>query len=280
MRSLAARSLESTGEWLWKIGRGKEAFSAWQRAAEYVHVDDSAELRIVAISALARLGNSQFPEELTQDVTVDGLGESIATLLAMTEYIRQEDPEELRRPVSAVLARFGDLLGAFSRFDEAESACTKAMDLDPTYDGSWRAQAEIILRSGDDARLDQAEEYARYAVELAPDKPQALHTLSNVLVRRGKTKESLECLERLLRIDGEGIHLSELPGLTHSLIRGVAAGHGKRVRRMIEESGLSESMEPLWHAVRAELGEELEPLPAEIMDTVREIRQEFARNQP
>jgi len=69
-----------------------------------------------------------------------------------------------------------------------------------------------------------------------------------------------------------------MPGLTHSLIRGVAAGHGKRVRRMLEESGLAESMEPLWHAVRAELGEELEPLPAEIMDTVREIRQEFAQN--
>ena len=34
-------------------------------------------------------------------------------------------------------------------------------------------------------------------------------------------------------------------------------------------------MEPLWHAVREELGEALEPLPAEIRDTVTEIRQEF-----
>ena len=44
---------------------------------------------------------------------------------------------------------------------------------------------------------------------------------------------------------------------------------------MMEETGLAEPMEPLWHAVRAELGEELEPLPAEVMDTVTEIRQEF-----
>ena len=46
---------------------------------------------------------------------------------------------------------------------------------------------------------------------------------------------------------------------------------------MMEEKGLTESMEPLWHAVRAELGEELEPLPAEIMDAVTDIRRKFVR---
>ena len=65
------------------------------------------------------------------------------------------------------------------------------------------------------------------------------------------------------------------PGLTESLIRAVAAGHGLRVKRIMEEAGLAEPMEPLWHAVREALGEELEPLPAEIKDTVAEIRQEF-----
>ena len=174
-----------------------------------------------------------------------------------------------RRRLERLVAFLHELFGA-----------SGAMDLDPTYDGSWRIQAEIILRRGDDTRLDEAEEYARRAVDLAPEKPQALHTLSNVLVRRGKTRASLDCLERLLSIDRENINLSEMPGLTHSLIHGVAAGHGKRVRRMLEDSGLVESMEPLWHAVRAELGEELEPLPAEIMDTVREIRQEFSQNRP
>lgn len=280
MRGLAARLLKTAGEWSWKIGRSEEAFSAWQRVAEYVHVDDSAELRVVAVGVLAKKGTSQLPEDPTQDVTMDGIGESVATWLAMTEYIHQEDPEKIRRLASALLATSSDLLSAYGRLDEAESTCAKALDLDPTHDGSWRMQAEIILRRGDDARLDEAEECARRAVELAPEKPQALHTLSNVLVRRSKTKESLDCLERLLCIDRENVNLSEMPGLTHSLIRGVAAGHGKRVSRMLEESGLAESMEPLWHAVRAELGEELEPLPAEIMDTVREIRQEFAQNRP
>ena len=278
MRSAAARLLKVAGDGLWKLERSEEAFSAWQRVVEYVHVDDSEELRMVAVGALAIKGTSQLREDPAQDAMMDGVGESTATWLAMTEYIRQEDPQKLLRMASTFLAVSGDVLSAYGRLCEAESACTKAIDLDPTYGDSWRVQAEIILRLGDDARMDEAEECARHAVELAPDKPQALNTLSNVLVRRGKTKESLDCLERLLRIDGESPRLSELLGLTHSLIRGVAAGHGKRVRRMMEDSGLAESMEPLWHAVRAELGEELEPLPAEIMDTVREVRQEFAHN--
>ena len=47
---------------------------------------------------------------------------------------------------------------------------------------------------------------------------------------------------------------------------------------MMEEFGLVEWMEPLWHAVLAELGEELDPLPAEIMDAVTDIRREFVSN--
>ena len=278
MRGTVAGLLRVAGDWFWKTERSETAFSAWQRVAEYVHVDDSVKLRKVAVHALAKKGYSQFPKRFARDATLDRFRDSIATWVQMAEYVHPEDPEDLRYLVSSLLAISGDVLSAYGSFGEAESACTKAMDLDSTHEGSWRVQAEVIVRRGDDTRLDQAEEYARRAVGLAPEKPPALRTLSNVLVRRGKTKESLDCLERLLRIDGNNPHLSEMPGLTYSLIRGVAAGHAKRVRRMMEESGLAESMEPLWHAVRAELGEELEPLPAEIMDTVREIRQEFAQN--
>ena len=46
----------------------------------------------------------------------------------------------------------------------------------------------------------------------------------------------------------------------------------------MEEFGLVESMEPLWHAIRLELGEDLEPLPAEIMDAVTDIRRNFISN--
>ena len=66
--------------------------------------------------------------------------------------------------------------------------------------------------------------------------------------------------------------------MTQSLFRAVLAGHGPRVKRTMEETGLIETMEPLWHAARAELGASLDPLPAEIMDAVVMIRREIAKN--
>ena len=63
-----------------------------------------------------------------------------------------------------------------------------------------------------------------------------------------------------------------------SLIGAAAAGHGARVKRIMREAGLVESMEPLWHAVRAELGEDLEALPAEVMDAVLLLRRRIAHD--
>ena len=48
-----------------------------------------------------------------------------------------------------------------------------------------------------------------------------------------------------------------------------------RLKQLIEDAGLIQRMEPLWHAVNADLGEEIEPLPAEIMDTVTDVKRKF-----
>ena len=92
----------------------------------------------------------------------------------------------------------------------------------------------------------------------------------------GDWTEALDQLEHALRIAGSESQGQAVTGFTESLIRAVAAGHGRRVIAIMEVAGLAESMEPLWHAIRAELGEELEPLPAEIMMAVTEIRQRFS----
>ena len=100
--------------------------------------------------------------------------------------------------------------------------------------------------------------------------------LSDILALRGNWAEALDLLEHALDVGGDDFQTRDWPGLTESLIEAVAAGHGPRVGQLLESPGLVEPMEPLWHAVRAELGENLEPLPSEIMDTVTEIREEFA----
>ena len=174
------------------------------------------------------------------------------------------------------LVTFLGLLNMHGRYGEAEAACRKATDIEPMHHESWRVLAEAILCQDDDARLPEAEDCARRAVELAPENPGALHTLSDVLARRGNWTEALDRLAHALHIGGDVFQEKEWHGLTESLIPAVAAGHGSRVKRMMEEAGLTEPMEPLWHATRAELGEELEPLPAEIMETVTDLRQEFS----
>ena len=276
LRSQAAWALKSAGDFHARMEQQEKAADAWQQVGEYVHADDAAELRQAVVGALVVKGWSLFPEEFTPGSSLGSYEESISTWLSASEYVREDDPENLRRPAGTLLACSGDVLSAYGEFLRAEAACRKAAAIDPTHEAPWRVLAVVALRRGDDARLHEAEGFARRAVDLAPDKPIALHTLSDVLARVGKWGEALDCLDRSVRVGGDDLNLAKMPGLADSFIRAVASGHGKRVRTILEEAGLTKTMEPLWHAVRAELGEVLEPLPAEVRDTVGEIRQRFA----
>ena len=266
-RQLAAKALNAKGDILAELERNEEAAAAWERATEYVRAEDPKELRYLAFRALRCKATLLFELKRYE--------EAAAIVRRGSEYIRPDDPLETRRwgAVSLeAISQFSNLLG---RHEEAEAACRRATDIEPTHDEAWRVLAETILCQDDDARLSESEECARRAVELAPKNPSALHTLSDVLARRGQWTEALDRIEHALRLGGDDFQKQEWSGLTESLIWAVAAGHGPRVKRIMEEAGLAEPMEPLWHAVREELGEALEPLPAEIRDTVTEIRQEF-----
>ena len=92
----------------------------------------------------------------------------------------------------------------------------------------------------------------------------------------GNRTEALSRFEQALNVGRGRSREHERPRLAQSMIRAVSAGHAGRVKQMMEEAGLVESMEPLWHAVRVELGEELEALPAEILDAVSVIRETIA----
>ena len=266
-RQLAAKALNAQGDILAKLERSEEAITAWERATEYVRVEDPKELRFLAFMALSSKAALLFELKRYE--------EEVAIVRRSSEYIRPDDPLEPRRAVAMMLAASSGLSNLLGRHKEAEADCRRAIDIEPTYDEAWRVLATAVLDQDDDARLSEAEECARRAIELAPKNPSAFHTLSDVLACRGQWTESLDQIEHALRLGGDDFQKQESPGLTESLIWAVAAGHGPRVKRMMEEGGLTEPMEPLWHAVRADLGEELEPLPAEIRDTVTEIRQEF-----
>ena len=277
IRRVAAPVLLTRGNILSELERQAEAIGAWDQVIEYVRTEDPVGLRDVAVYALANKIRAIFPVEIDGDATPNSYEGSIAAVELVAEYVQPDDATKLRDFVSRLLSRMGMLLNLFGDFGRAEAACRKATDIGPSHEESWRVLAEAILRQEDDARLSEAEDHARRAVGLAPENPIASRTLSEILARLGKWTEALDWLERSLLVSGEELSQSRLPGLTEPLIRAVAAGHGKRVKRLMEEANLAEPMEPLWHAVRAELGEELEPLPAEIMDTVTEIKSSFSK---
>ena len=277
MRHIAALALLTKGQVLSRLEQPEDAIGAWDQATAYVRREDPVELRSVAVHAQRNIGKATLPVEIGPDTTLDSFEGSSAAGESMAEYVRSDDPAELRDRVAGLLSRIGMLRNVFGDFGGAEIACKKATDIDPSHAESWRVRAEAILGQEDDARLSEAEDYARRAVGLTPENAIAARTLAEILACLEKWTGALNWLEKSLLDSGEELPQSRTRGLAEPLIRAVAAGHGKRVRRLMEEASLAEPMEPLWHAVRAELGEELEPLPAEIVDTVKEIRSRFSK---
>ena len=100
-------------------------------------------------------------------------------------------------------------------------------------------------------------------------------TLHAVLKRRRKRKAAKELLARLP--DSQADASERLTGRwTHMLIGLIAKGGAAQVKRMLVDANATDSLEPLWLAARAELGEDLGPLPAEVADAVEEVQRMVA----
>ena len=194
-------------------------------------------------------------------LNLERVDDAIAAFQQTADYVWTTDPAKIRQPFAEILALNGDLLNTFGRYAESEAACRKATELEPKNANAWTVMSEAILGTDDEARLPEAEASARRAVELKPDSSAALHVLSDLSARRGDWTEAMELLEHAVSIGDDGFQTGVWPGLTESLIGFVSAGHGPRVVTIMEKAGLVESMEPLWHAVRMETGEEIEPCP-------------------
>ena len=267
VRHAAIEALAGRGRLLFKLGRYEEAVVATEQATEFLHPEDPATMRHLTVRVLVSRGAAL--------VNLERIDDAVVTFQQAADHVRTTDLAELRQPCAEMLASEGRWLNTFGRFAESEVACRKATELDPTNANAWTVLSEAIVGADNEARFAEAEACARRAVELESNSAAALHVLSDVVARRGDWTGAMELLEHAVNVGDSDFQTGERTGLTHSLIGLVSAGHGPRVKRLMEKAGLVESMESLWHAVRMEAGEELEPLPAEIMDAVREIRREF-----
>ena len=311
LRRMAAAALAKKGDLLAKMNHDEEAICARMRVEDYVLATDSEELRQEAVRALSANGYAQVcgdnyeaavdslkrmtgyvsasdSVELREVATTAVLAKGVIDLLHGEQggiaaahrfaraYIRHDDPLESRRSIAETMCIVGSMLLSIDRYVAAESSFGMTTEFDPDLDESWAGRADALLLQGDDARLSEAEKYARRAVGLGPDNPNALLTVSDVLARRDRWGEALNQLEHSVRIGGNEFLDKESRRLTGLLVEAAVAGQRRRVKEIMAGSALAERMEPLWHAVRVEMGEELEPLPTEIMDAVIEVRRRIS----
>ena len=276
---------EELSDWLGTIAgyvasdRGYEAREYWRcKALELVTATLGADA--VVFREIERV----FADRCLSDslVVFDDLKRGIDLVIAgrpsdaeaMFHGLMQKAPERVY-----LWQMLGDELYMQSRFDETTGVVEYVFPNDRERH-QFLAISALLLKARALVRSKQFDA-ARLALQSVPkyidENAAALHTLSCVLARRGNWTKALDLHERALDVGGVKFQTREWPGLSESLIKVVAAGHGPQVRQLLERAGLAEPMEPLWHAVSAELGEDLEPLPSEIMDTVTEIREEFAQ---
>ena len=232
-RALAAWYFLCRAEALEKLERAEEAHEMWARCAALVRVGDRSSLQGVAAIALFSWANSHAEK--------GEFGETVTITRRAWEYDCADVPRSLHLHMVVPL-----LASAVWLLSELDSGKTE------------RAQATDIA---------EAERYARRAWEYSSI-PMVSHVLSDVLARQGKWEESLTHLAKAA--SWLGTH-SNLAG-ARSFVVALAAGHASRVKEIMANTDLVESMEPLWHATCAELGEEIEPLPAEVLDAVTVVR--------
>ena len=309
--ALAAMSLSKKSDFIAKMDRSEEAILVREVITDFVHESDPAELREVAVRALSENGSARAsrreyddavsawgkidayvrvsdPAKLRAYAAIASIcrglyaahrgefRELIEACELSKVYFRRDDPPEFLRAASRALAVGSKILIGRGRYSDAESVLRTTTGMCPDLDELWVTWAEAILLQRDEGRVMEAERYARRAVELGERNPKARQALSDVLARRGRWPESLEQIGHALRSGGDEFREQEKQRVVDSLIKAAAAGQGRSVKRMMAELGLVEAMEPLWHAVRAQLGEELEPLPAEVFDAVMEVRRRIS----
>ena len=220
------------------LERAAEAVKMWGRCTDLIGVGDRSSLQGIAAIALFSVAGSH--------VQRNQYDEALTITRRAWEYDCTDVPASLRQQMVLPLAISAKwlLLGG---------------------PGSGKMERKQTTD------LAEAERYARRAWEYSPKDPMVLHILSDVLARQGRWEESLAHLAEAANWSGTEPVLKG-QALAESFIRALAAGHASRVKEIMANAALAEKMEPLWHATCAELGEEIGPLPAEVVDAVAAVR--------
>lgn len=276
-RTTAADACNKWAESLLNLDKYSDVIAVSKRVAEYIKPDDFPHMRLRAILSFCLMGLAfveQAIAETSRNYDVRHR-ESASILLDMTKYVSRDDSKKLRRLTARALSMTGAIYAVCGKYLPAEAAYKAAIYIDPAFDGGWRGMAEYMLKYGKEERLPEMEVCAREAVRLAPDEPKNVHILFVILAVRCLWGEALANMETYLQLHRHEPNTEERRLLALLLTMAATEGHAEGVKKLMETASLATPMEPLWHAVRAEAGENIEPLPAEIMDAVEDIRKQI-----
>ena len=221
------------------LDRAAGAVEMWIRCADLIGVRDPSSLQAIAARALFRVARGH--------VERNQFAEAMTITRRAWEYDCTDVPRSFHRRMVLPLVISAQWLLTRSELDSEKTEAEQTAD------------------------LAEAERYARRAWKYSPESPVVPLVLSNVLARQRRWEESLAHLEEVAsQFGAEPVSVGR--ELAESFIRALAAGHASRVKDIMTNTALAEPMEPLWHAARAELGEEVGPLPAEVADAVAAVK--------
>ena len=160
------------------------------------------------------------------------------------------------------------------RYPELEEICTKITSKFPDLDSGWRLFAICVSSQKGKSEMADAKKYVDEAIARGPNNVWNHYASFVVFCKLGEWNNGLNRLEYCLE-SGINFFKGELSRITNILIEATCAGEGRRVMSIIENAKITNELEPLWHALRVRQGEDLEPLPREIMDAVEHIKQRF-----
>ena len=278
-RSSHAQLAFMTGVQLWKRDQNARAADQWKLVVETVRTDDSTELRLFAAKASRLRG-----EWLKEQGQLTEAGEALRSVRTLA--LTTDGPKHRDIALEAILSE-GELLVESNRPQEATSVWLIAKDYLQSDDSSrirdlgasslcFANMVRSLMSAQDEGAVAETSKHVRAALDWAPDSPTVLQMSAWALVRMGKWEEPLALMEKAVAMLPESESLAT--PTTDTLIRIAAAGHMVPVREIMANTRLTVDLEPLWHAIRLELGEQIEPLPAEIMDATNSTRDRLVHN--
>jgi len=194
------------------------------------------------------------------------------------------------------------LLRHSDRYEEAEEAFRKSIEFLPDFDRGWAGLfrtklkqqklddavkvaekclvstqrsplslnflAWALFEEGEMGTLQQAEDWAKEALEKEPDNSSFVHSLASILGRQGKWSEALALTPAFLK-DIE--HVEEHSNyVTDFVIEAAAAGYGSQILSLLVNSAGIEALEPLAVGVRIHLGEDVS-VAQEVLEVGKDV---------